>query len=93
MPNFRMYGVEVDVNVDVDVDEFLEDCSEKDIKDVIEWLKDNEYLEDINGNIPGSSPDNTMDITYKNALSKLYNKRINLSLEEEQFILNLANKF
>lgn len=93
MPNFRMYGVEVDVDVDVDIDEILEDCSEKDIKDVIEWLKDNDYLQDINVNILGSFADNTMDITYKNALSKLYNKRVNLSLEEEEFLINLANKF
>jgi hypothetical protein len=87
MPNFRMYGVDVDV--DIDVDEFLDDCSEKDIKNVIEWLKDSDYLD----NIPDSSTDNIMDITYKNALNKLYTKRVNLSLEEEEFLINLANKF
>ena len=93
MPSFTMYGIEVDVDVDIDVDEFLEDWSEKDIKDVIEWLKDNEYLDDNNVSVPGSSTDNVMEITYKNALNKLYNKRVNLSLEEEEFIINLANKF
>lgn len=87
-----MYGVEVDVDVDIDVDEFLDDCSELDIKNVIEWLKDNDYLKD-NIIIPGNNTDSILDIEYKNALSKLYDKRINLSLEEEQFLITLANKF
>jgi endo-1,4-beta-mannosidase len=93
MPSFTMYRVEVDVDVDIDVDEFLDNCSERDIKTVIRWLKDNDYLGGNNANIPGSSTDNVMEITYKNALSKLYNKRVNLSLEEEEFLINLANKF
>ena len=87
-----MYGVEVDVDVDIDVDDFLDDCSDRDIKNVIEWLKDNDHLED-NIIIPGNTTDNILDIEYKRAISKLYNKRINLSLEEEQFLINLANKF
>lgn len=93
MPSFTMYGIEVDVDVDIDVDEFLDNCFEGDIKTVIRWLKDNDYLDDNNASIPSSSADNIMEMTYKNALNKLYNKRVNLSLEEEQFILNLANRF
>jgi len=92
MPNFTMYGVEVDVDVDIDVDEFLDNCWEEDIKVAIRWLKDNDYLDDNNVSVLSSSTDNIMDIAYKNALNKLYNKRVNLSLEEEEFILNLANK-
>ena len=38
MPDFRLYGVEVDVDVDVDVDEFLDNCSKKEIEEVIDWL-------------------------------------------------------
>ena len=92
MPSFIMYGVEVDVDVDIDVDEFLDDCSDRDIKSVIEWLKDNDHLED-NIIVSSNTTDNILDIEYKRAISKLYNKRINLSLEEEQFLINLANKF
>lgn len=93
MPNITVYGIEVDVDVDIDVDEFLDDCSERDIKNVIEWLRDNDYLGDNNASISGSSTDNIMEMTYKNALNKLYNKRVNLSLEEEEFLIKLANKF
>lgn len=92
MPSFVSYGVEVDVDVDVDVDEFLEECSDREIKKVVEWLKDEGHLEDNNASILGDPTDNVMDIAYKEAINKLYNKRINLSLEEEEFIINLANK-
>lgn len=93
MPSFTSYGVEVDVDVDVDIDEFLEECSDKEIKKVIEWLKDENHLEDNNARTPVDPTDNIMDIAYKEALDKLYNKRINLSLEEEEFIIKLANKY
>lgn len=94
MPNITIYGIEteVDVDVDIDIDEFLDDCSKKEIQEVIEWLKDEGHLEDNNVKIPDNPTDNIMDIAYKEAINKLYNKRINLSLEEEEFIINLANK-
>ena len=93
MPSFISYGVEVDVDVDVDIDEFLEECSDKEIQKVVEWLKDEGHLEDNNARTPVDPTDNIMDIAYKEAINKLYNKRINLSLEEEEFIINLANKY
>ena len=92
MPSFTIYDIEVDVDVDVDVNEFLWDCSEEEIEDVIEWLKDNDYLED-NTLVVGETTDNMLDKIYKEALNKLSDKRINLSLEEEQFLINLANKY
>lgn len=94
MPNITVYGIEteVDVDVDIDVDEFLDDCSDKEIQEVVEWLKDEGHLEDNNARTPVDPTDNIMDIAYKEAINKLYNKRINLSLEEEEFIINLANK-
>ena len=44
MPSFRQYDVrveaEVEVNIDVEVDEFLDECDEDDIDNIIEYLKD-----------------------------------------------------
>lgn len=90
MPNFRMYGVEVDVDVDVDVDEFLDDCSKEEIKEVITWLGDNDYL---GTQVVDQQADNLLDISFKEALNKLQDRRIYLTLEQEQFIINLANKY
>lgn len=57
------------------------------------------YVEDLDIDpsdfIDGCSrrEDNLMDITYKEALDKLQGRRLYLTLKEEQFIINLANKF
>lgn len=88
MATIKQWGVDIDV--EIDVDEFYNDCSDREKEELAEYL-----IED--GFIPGRSTEvgenNLMDITYKNALDKLYSKRIYLTLEEEQFIINLANKF
>jgi len=90
MPRISQWGVEVDVDIDVDVAEFYSDCSDKEKKELAQYL-----VED--GFIPGYSEeagqDNLMDETYKEALNKLYSKRTYLTLEEEQFLINLANKY
>jgi hypothetical protein len=90
MPTVRQWGVEVDVDIDIDIEEFYNDCSDREKKELAEYL-----IED--GFIPGRTEqvgeDNLIDVTYKEALNKLYSKRIYLSLEEEQFIINLANKY
>lgn len=90
MPRISQWGVEVDVDIDVDVAEFYGDCSDKEKKELAQYL-----VED--GFIPGYSEevgqDNLMDETYKEALNKLYSKRTYLTLEEEQFLINLANKY
>jgi len=90
MPTVRQWGVEVDVDIDIDVEEFYNDCSDREKKELAEYL-----IED--GFIPGRTEqvgeDSLMDITYREALNKLYSKRIYLTLEEEQFIINLANKY
>jgi hypothetical protein len=90
MPDFRMYGVEVDIDVDDGVDEFLDNCSKKEIEEVIEWLKDNGYLKT---RVVVQQVDNLLDISFKEALNKLQDRRVYLTLEEEQFLINLANKF
>lgn len=41
MPSFIVYDVEAEV--DVDVEKFLDECSEREIKYVLKWLKDNDY--------------------------------------------------
>jgi len=90
MPRISQWGVEVDVDIDIDVAELYGDCSDREKKELAGYL-----IED--GFIPGQTEqvgeDSLMDVTYKEALNKLYSKRIYLTLEEEQVILNLANKY
>jgi len=90
MPRISQWGVEVDVDLDVDVAEFYGDCSDREKEELAQYL-----IED--GFIPGQSTqvgeDTLQDTTYKEALNKLYSKRVYLTLEEEQFLINLANKY
>lgn len=90
MPTFTEYGIEVDADIEVSVNEFYEECTDREKKELAEYL-----IED--GFIPGRTEqvgeDSLMDVTYREALNKLYSKRIYLTLEEEQFIINLANKY
>ena len=75
---------------DIDPSDFVDGCSREEIQELIDILVEDGY---INQTAASSREDNLMDITYKEALDKLQDKRIYLTLKEEQFIINLANKF
>jgi hypothetical protein len=82
MPDFT-------AEIDIDPWDYVRECSRADIKELIEALKEevgSRVLVDDDGY-------NILDIPYREALDKLYSKRIYLTLEEEQFILNLSNKY
>jgi hypothetical protein len=89
MPSFSQY-TEVEVDIDIEVGDFIDECSDREIQRMIKILRKEGYLSPNDG-VPGE--DNLLDIEYKNALDKLYNRRIYLTLEEEQFIKQLANRF
>jgi len=90
MPRISQWGVEVDVDIDIDVADFYGDCSDREKKELAGYLIEDDF---IPGQTEQVGEDNLMDVTYKEALNKLYSKRIYLTLEEEQFIINLANKY
>jgi hypothetical protein len=90
MPRISQWGVEVDVDIDIDVADFYGDCSDREKKELAGYLIEDHF---IPGQTEQVGEDNLMDVTYKEALNKLYSKRIYLTLEEEQFIINLANKY
>ena len=90
MPRISQWGVEVDVDIDVDVEEFYNDCSDREKKELMEYLTEDDFIPE---RIIQAREDNLMDLTYKKALDKLHSKRIYLTLEEEQFIINLSNKY
>ena len=82
MPDFR-------AEIDIDPWEYVRECSRAEIKELIQALKEEEGARVL----VDDDADNLLDVSYKQALDKLYSKRIYLTLEEEQFILNLANKY
>ena len=76
-------------DLDIDVDEFLDACSDKEINQVIEWLREEEYI----SNYSIAETDSINDSTFNDAVIKIQNHRISLSREEEEFILNIAKRF
>jgi len=78
-------------DIDIDPSEFVDACDRQEIQELIEALIDDGHIDEPIVTEPDR--DNLMDISFKEALSKLQHKRIYLTLEEEQFIINLANKY
>ena len=67
--------------IEVDVDDFLSACSDSEIKELIQALKDDGHLDE-------GELDNDFDI----ALRKLVGNSWRLSKEDEETILKIANK-
>ena len=67
--------------IEVDVDDFLSACSDSEIKDLVQALKDDGHLDE-------GEDDNDFDI----AVRKLLGNSWRLSKEDEETILKIANK-
>ena len=77
-------------DIDIEVDEFLDDCSSIEIQEVIQWLKDSDYLPQ---NVATSeSQQSFQDEEFDGALMNLVGKRFRLSTEDEKTIMAISNK-
>ena len=91
MPNFTAYNVDVDV--DVDVDDFLSECSSREIKELINALIEDGHLEK---NPLVKRPDENVGVLEGEYLSKLYllsSKYYSMTEEEIELIDKLYNKY
>lgn len=88
MPNI-LVPVDTEIDVDVNVKDFLEDCSDYEIEEAIDWLKDKDYLKNTDTDRQVCAT----ELEYMEALDKLHTKWNVLTKEEEAFILNLAKRF
>lgn len=79
-------------DLDIEVDEFLENCSTKEIKEVIDWLEEEGHLEHEHGfNITGRESIN--ERMFLDSLFKIKDNWMGLSKEEEDIILNISKRF
>ena len=77
-------------DLDIEVDEFLDDCDSNEIQEVIQWLKDSDYLPQ---NVATSeSQQSFQDEEFDGALMNLVGKRFRLSTEDEKTIMAISNK-
>jgi len=80
-------------DIDIDPSDFVDACDRQEIQELIDVLIEDGYIKQTARPVSESREDNLMDLTYKNAIEKLLDKRAYLTLEEEQFIINLANRY
>lgn len=79
----------IDAGFDITVDEFLSECDNYDIDEVIEWLRDSQLLKEKGIDINRVSATESF---YEEAINKLHGNWNRLTKEQEDTILNIANK-
>lgn len=77
---------------DIDAEEFITSCSSSEIKELIEYLIEEEYIK------PGSiqdydTPFSIPEQEFEDALNKLHGKYRNLSEQEEELIKAISKRF
>jgi hypothetical protein len=82
-----------EAELDIDVDEFVDSCSNLEIKELILKLKKRGYLDSSNGIVTDTEDRNLGQIFYDQALSKLQNSYYQLSNEDIETIAAIAKKY
>ena len=81
----------VDIDVDIEIDEFVDSCSERDIKDLIRYLFECGHLDKFK--IKDESKMTSNEIEFRDKLSLLSDKYYQMSVEEIEMVGNLYNKY
>ena len=77
-------------DLDIRVDDFLDDCNSNEIIEVIEWLKDSDYLPQ---NVATSEKHQSLqDAEFDGFLMNLVGKRFKLTAEQEELIINISKQ-
>ena len=77
-------------DLDIEVDDFLDDCSSSEIQEVIQWLKDSDYLpQNVATSEVGQS---FQDAEFDGALMNLVGKRFKMTPEQEEVIINISKQ-
>lgn len=92
MPTIREYAGNFDISMDVDIEDFLYECSSREIEEVIKWLEESDYIKPHNV-VDEGFEGSVMDIEWFNTISKLQTLRQRLTLEEEELIKSIVNKY
>ena len=91
MPNFTAYNVDVDL--DIDVDDFLSECSNREIKELISALIEDGHLKK---HPLTPDPEDKLGVFEEEFLGKLQTistKYYSMTEEELEMINNLYNKY
>lgn len=74
-------------DIDIEIEEFVNSLYKHEIKELIDYLKQEGHLDKVT-----SQGMNLQDIEWLKVTDKLSQSRLQLTLEEEEIIKNIANK-
>jgi hypothetical protein len=77
---------------DIDAEEFITSCSSTEIKELIQYLIDEEYIKP-NSTLDYDTSFSIPEQDFEDALNKLHGKYTTLSTEEEEIIKSIAKRF
>ena len=77
-------------DLDIDVDEFLVECSSREIKEVIDWLKRNDYLAE---EIANSNTRTAEDEIFADMVLQIIDKKFVMTTEDELALINIVKKY
>ncbi len=84
MAEFKAY-------VDIEVGEFVENCSSREIEELVDILIEEGYLD--GQPVTSERHHNLLDEEWTKMIGKLMKSRLLLSNEDEMIIKNISNKF
>jgi hypothetical protein len=92
MPQFTEH---TDVDIDIDVDEFLDECDKYEIKEVIEWLKNSDYItsDDLVGGILDDGPQSAIEQLFAEDVAKIRRAYFSMSRDDMDIINQIAKKY
>lgn len=77
-------------DLDIDVEEFVDECSSREISELVQYLREQGHLND--NNIPAEDM-NVLDLEWAEVIDKISgNARLRLTTEEEELIKKIANR-
>lgn len=91
MPNFTAYNVDVDL--DIDVDDFLSECSNREIKELINALIEDGHLNKNPLVLDPKAKLSAAEEEYINKLHVISSKYYSMTEEELEMIDKLYNKY
>lgn len=89
MPNVSSYNNKCHVDMKIDVEEFLNECSGREIREVIDYLKKEGHINYYANKIDICSDESI----YEDMINKLHGKWNRLGSEQERMIAEITNRF
>jgi len=89
MPRFSSFA-----DMNVSVDDFLNECTFREIDEVIEWLKDNDYIQDHDNLLNDDDESKSaLQELFEENLGKIKKSYLTISKEDFETINRIAKKY